>query len=538
MQSALTLDLSDDEDDLIAPSAPPAAEDPAAIAYVEACSKANSTARPRATIDPDTGEVVVVTPRSGGGHIARCSQWHRACVSRAAEVSLSHYGLGARAVQPLAESLAINQHIVALDLGDNGLGAEGVQAVLGALAPKDAAPKLRSLSLRQNQAGEDGATALGEMLSLGSHRLVSIDFGSNSIGDKGATYVADGLARNDALTTLVLDHNDIEAEGAAKLAQALAESNRCLTSLSLEWNSVGAEGARALADALKLQQPTSGSGVAPSACPLRLLNLGWNGLGDAGVSSLALAIHSRPAGCPSDHGVLRDVRLHHNRATVAAALALSKALVGLDVLDVCGNPLGAEGASVLILAQQREEARRLDAQPPSAQHGVPSSASAAAAAQTGDAEARAEAERTAVHAGDDAGAADAERPPGDAFTSEGEGAAAQRGAEATSAAGVAARCRIMMEDVCVRPDAPLAHLLRNQACRGDDICSADLESSGVHAAAALAHASGPRRESDANGKGAGGGAGGRGKQGVKGEWVRDTRSDPPRAKGTRPGGKQ
>ena len=85
------------------------------------------------------------------------------------------------------------QNYRALDLGDNGLGSEGVATVLKALRQPDAAPSLKVLSLRQNQAGEDGAEALRDLLADGAHPLESIDFACNAIGNQGGETVAEDL---------------------------------------------------------------------------------------------------------------------------------------------------------------------------------------------------------------------------------------------------------------------------------------------------------------------------------------------------------
>ena len=343
-----------------------------------------------------------------GGLAQRCSQWHRACLSHAIEVSISHYGLRPRGGKMLAPSLADNAHVRSLDLSDNGLGAEGVSAIVTALCRtgrQPAAPALRALSLRQNQAGVDGAEAVATLLRS-SHPLECLDFAANAIGNKGMGVLAQAIAGAKCkLRMLCIERNELEDEGMEQLATALGE-NYSLTSLSLEWNAIGPVGGKALAVVL----PMHGT--------LRALNLGWNGLGDQGIAVLADALAKAPASSPP---TLVDLRLHHNRATVLAALPLSRALRTLEMLDVSGNPLGAGGAATLLLAQQEQNSR------------------AKASGGKG-------------------------------------GGGAQYGAE---------RCRVIMEDCCVRPDTPLAGLLR-RAADAEEISSDDLQQSGVYAAAAAA----------------------------------------------------
>lgn len=373
--------------------------------------------------------------------VVQCSQWKRACTSCAPEVSLSHYGLGARGAEALATSLAFQGHVESLDLSDNGLGASGVVAIVEVLK-SGGAPSLRTLSLKQNQCGQEGADALAALFGASAHALLSsVDLGANGLGSKGAAAIAEGLASNTTLTSLSLEHNEIESEGVEKLVSLALCQNSTLTSLSLEWNNVGPPGGKALADAIAKEQMALSS-----------LNLGWNGLGDEGAAELARALEARPA-----DGPLRDVRLHHNRLSSAAAPQLSKCLGGLSVMDVSGNALGQGGSAVLLVAQQEMRLVTDEA--------------------TGD---------TSEH-----------------------------------------RCRLMMDDVCVRPDTVLAGLVMRTSS-GGEISSDEMAASKVRemATAALkeeaakggAGGATPRPASKAGAKKGGSGAKQQG-----GDWERDVR---------------
>ena len=395
--------LPDDDDDPL----PDEAEIERMLAEQRAKEEAERKAKERAASeDPSVAEYADACRKF---EVTRCSQWQRACTSRAAEVSLSHYGLGKRGCAALASSLAMNAHVTALDLSDNGLGGEGVVAIVEALK-SGGAPALRQLSLKQNMCGQEGAEAVSELLRS-PHPLSSIDLGSNNLGSKGVATIADGLAENATLASLSLEHNDIDSEGVEKLVVSLA-SNETLTSLSLEWNNVAAPGGKALAD-----------GIIAGKLRLASLSLGWNGLGDAGAREIARGLEARPS-----EGPLRDVRLHHNRMSTAAAIPLSRCLGGLDALDVSGNALGSDGASVLLVAQQELRIVTDDA--------------------TGD---------TSEH-----------------------------------------RCKLMMEDVCVRPDTVLAGLLLRTKS-GAALSQDEIDASGVRqvAAAALRTSGGAATGNDA-----------------------------------------
>ncbi|KAL1515158.1 hypothetical protein AB1Y20_004219 [Prymnesium parvum] len=270
---------------------------------------------------------------------ARCSKWLRACAAESTQCSLGHYGLGTHGAAPLALSLKWNERVQHLDLSDNGLGADGVCSVLDALT-QGGAPELRSLSLRRNQAGVEGAEGAAALLcARPAHPLERLDLTANAIGDRGASAVARGLARNASLLSLILGDNEIDAEGAEQLASALKVNSR-LAELSLEWNNIRAEGGRAVAEALQGQRS------------LHTLNLGWNGLMDEGVAAVAAALRPAKGSEGESPCALSDLRLHQNRMTAQGSGALACVIKHLDSLDVSGNPLGSEGASALLLALQ------------------------------------------------------------------------------------------------------------------------------------------------------------------------------------------
>ncbi|CAF4318322.1 unnamed protein product, partial [Rotaria magnacalcarata] len=55
--------------------------------------------------------------------------------------------------------------------------------------------------------------------------LTTLNLGYNDINAEGAQYLADALRNNTTLTTLNLGYNDINAEGGQYLADALRTNN-------------------------------------------------------------------------------------------------------------------------------------------------------------------------------------------------------------------------------------------------------------------------------------------------------------------------
>jgi Leucine Rich repeat len=81
--------------------------------------------------------------------------------------------------------------------------------------------------------------------------LTKLSFYNNSIGDAGASALAEALKVNKTLTELVVYRNIIGDAGASALAEAL-KVNKTLTELNVYGNSIGAAGASALVEALKV----------------------------------------------------------------------------------------------------------------------------------------------------------------------------------------------------------------------------------------------------------------------------------------------
>ena len=286
--------------------------EPSALVYSEACKEASSVP---------------------------CGRWLRTCQSRGEECQLQHYGIGTRGAPALGASLRVNVCMRALDLSDNGLGSAGVRSLVDALLG-GGAPALIILDLSQNQAGPDGAAALGELLAEQTKSecgLQTLRFDANAIGDKGAGQLASGLATNRSLKALHLCRNEVGCEGAGQMAPALAQ-NATLESLSLEWNQIRADGCRALLGACRDAAVTQ-------------LDLGWNGVRDEACAAIAAALRDGSA-------QLRELKLHHNHVSAEGGAVLCAALGALDALDVSGNPLANEGVCALLLAHHALPADR------------------------------------------------------------------------------------------------------------------------------------------------------------------------------------
>lgn len=238
---------------------------------------------------------------------------------------LSHNGIGSRGVEALCAS---SLRLFELHLADNDLAAAGAST----LAQGEAFSGLMVLGLSRTGIGGDGVAAIAVSDQL--TRLRSLDLSHNNIGPSGAAALA--LSKNmSALHTLRLDRNSLGREGLQLLLGS--SSFGTLENLDLSGNRLGAPGAMLL----------SGS---PFLRRLGRLELGDNSLGDAGIAALIGS---------ANLGGLRQLGLSQNEVTPSGAGLLSDAPPQLDSLDLCHNPLGAEGGAAVAEALRRLRVTRL-----------------------------------------------------------------------------------------------------------------------------------------------------------------------------------
>jgi internalin A len=227
-------------------------------------------------------------------------------------------GLG---LTEVPEELCELGQLEVLDLGFNGIGAEGARALSGLV-------NLTWLDLGSNHIGSEGARALSPLVNLtalnlnnntihgdgaqalaGLVNLTSLDLGYNYIRDDGAQALV-GLVN---LTSLVLNQNEIGEKG----AQVLSSLSR-LTSLNFEANRIIDEDAQ----------------VFSSLVGLTSLNLALNIIGEEGAQALAELIN------------LTSLDLKDNLILAEGAQALA-GLANLTSLNLWGNDIGDEGAQAL-----------------------------------------------------------------------------------------------------------------------------------------------------------------------------------------------
>ena len=205
------------------------------------------------------------------------------------------------------------------------------------------------MNLRANNIGPLGCTEIIKLIVNSDHdgnnyKLTSLNLARNNITAEGAKQLADALMHSECkLTDLNLAHNNITAEGAKQLADALMHSECKLTDLNLWNNNITDEGVKQLAVALM-----------HSECKLTELNLWNNNITAEGAKQLAVALmHSE---CK-----LTELNLAHNNITAEGAKQLADALMHseckLTHLDLTHNNITDEGVKQLADALMHSECK-------------------------------------------------------------------------------------------------------------------------------------------------------------------------------------
>eukprot|EP00933_Yihiella_yeosuensis_P074880 TRINITY_DN83973_c0_g1_i1.p1 TRINITY_DN83973_c0_g1~~TRINITY_DN83973_c0_g1_i1.p1 ORF type:complete len:919 (+),score=204.09 TRINITY_DN83973_c0_g1_i1:79-2757(+) len=135
----------------------------------------------------------------------------------------------------VAVGLACNTSLRHLGMGSCFLGLQGFKILSRALAVNEG---LKSLAFNGNVITEESASSLGSLLAgLGPKSLKVLNLNSCHLDDAAGVAVANGLAANQGLETLLLRDNCLHEVAAASLIDAL-QRNASLTSVNLELNSI------------------------------------------------------------------------------------------------------------------------------------------------------------------------------------------------------------------------------------------------------------------------------------------------------------
>lgn len=248
--------------------------------------------------------------------------------------SLRQKALIAAAAWAQADYEEMGQGCVRLAVQNNSLGSRGASYLASLVRHTET---LEELALGKNPLGDTGAALLGRALKQ-SWKLKTLALQDCGIGAKGVRHLSGGLAHNRSLQRLWLFGNAAADEGTAHLAGALRTSK--LESLGLEKNGVSVRGCEAL-----------GVALAHELCPLYWLRLQHNPLGDDGVCAIARSLQTNKS---LTRLQMRDVGVDvRGCSALADAVRRHEALRGLSLED---NGLDAASTEPLLHAMQASKA--------------------------------------------------------------------------------------------------------------------------------------------------------------------------------------
>lgn len=139
------------------------------------------------------------------------------------QIDLSQRGLQPTDARLVKMALLQNAHVLVLKLGYNNLGDRGATILADGIAKH---PALESLDLGFNDVGDEGCQALATAIGPNVHTLY---LAGNLIGQDGAFALGDLVRRTGALKKLYVTGNKLSGEGVASITDAMLdiESDSC-----------------------------------------------------------------------------------------------------------------------------------------------------------------------------------------------------------------------------------------------------------------------------------------------------------------------
>ncbi|KAM9772464.1 NACHT, LRR and PYD domains-containing protein 12-like isoform 9-T9 [Syngnathus typhle] len=190
---------------------------------------------------------------------------------------------------------------------------------------------LRELNLSDNDLGDDGLEALAAGLAKPQCALQVLELEWCKLSKKSCEALASVLSSPCSLRELNLGENDLGDDGLEALAAGLAKPQCTLQVLKLQWCKLSKKSCEALASVLS------------SPCSLRELDLSYNDLGDDGLEALA-------AGLAKPQCTLQVLRLQLCKLSKKSCEALASVLSSpgsLRELDLSHNDLCDDGLEAL-----------------------------------------------------------------------------------------------------------------------------------------------------------------------------------------------
>jgi Ran GTPase-activating protein (RanGAP) involved in mRNA processing and transport len=227
---------------------------------------------------------------------------------------------------PISSILSLPPFLQRLDLARCKMDDNAIASVAASLMKGKS--RLTDLVLQDNDIGADGMAAIAASLRHATE-LSILNFQSNYIGADGAIAVGGMLKDKLKLTQLWLGGNSLGNDGVTAIAASLLRATE-LSDLDLQANSISVDGAKAVADMLE------------DKLKLFQLRLGSNNLADDGVAAIESSLVRATE--------LSELYLEHNSISAHGALAVAAMVEDkskLSVLRLAHNNISDDGATLI-----------------------------------------------------------------------------------------------------------------------------------------------------------------------------------------------
>lgn len=114
------------------------------------------------------------------------------------ELNLLDADIGDIGAEAISELLRVNNKLLSLELHHNRIKCKGAICLSAALMENKNSSQLRRLHLQDNQIGDDGIKAIGELMKSNT-KLNFLSVRSNLFGDSGGLYLSEALLQNTRL---------------------------------------------------------------------------------------------------------------------------------------------------------------------------------------------------------------------------------------------------------------------------------------------------------------------------------------------------
>lgn len=262
------------------------------------------------------------------------------------KLNLSHMSIGNKIAFLLADALVKMPYLQVLNLADNNLDDNGLEAIIRAAAIHGT---LEELDVSHNVIDEKAANALADYIGHPNCRLKTLRMSSAGIDDRECARFVEVLMKNRNLVELDLSKNLLGKDenlnvvkpdfvtGGESIAELLRDSACPLSTLVLHWNMIRLEGAEVLCDSIRENRF------------LTHLDLSYNALGSSATCILGEAL--------MENNKLRHLNLSNNSIDAIAAMTVSISLRenwSLREVILDGNPIGEQGVRALMKVVAQE----------------------------------------------------------------------------------------------------------------------------------------------------------------------------------------